>query len=583
VLRLFGRGIGGPVLVTGLVAFSGWCANCCAQNGSRGRPHASSNQSPYTIPVTVRLVVIDVVVTDGHGHPVHGLKQRDFSVFENDKAQEIRSFEERDAKSSEKLVAPKLPPLPPDTYMNVATTPEWGPLYVIVDDMPDMGMSDQVWARQELAKFLASKPAGARFALFVVAEDVHLVQGFTTDKGQLLKAFDVTRKRENLPWVFLYSANYPSEPFQVLAFLGRYLEGLPGRKNVIWLSSKFPIDSEEWEKPNMQGGTKDEGGGYRPAPGTMGESYDEKVMREAIDAIDTARISLYPVDVSGVGKEDLNAEDAARVTGGRASRTNNLVDDLRDATEDGASYYEISYAPTVPDYDGKMRRIRVTVRHRNYGLEYRRYYFADAPNAPLTDDEKKMAAATADQVAAHEPGDSMFAYMEHGAPEAHGILFRAQFHAGAAAMATPEQMADLVQQPAYFVVRKNNNKPAKLPPPIPLQAYTIDYLVVDRSAEQQPGGQVLEFAAGAYDINGKLLNGISQDAVRAEVTSGKVQPFFRAQQTLEVPTTATWLRVAVRDVITDRIGTLEIPLPLSADRQVAQKQKSAAGASDPGR
>ena len=62
-----------------------------------------------------------------------------------------------------------------------------------------------------------------------------------------------------------------------------------------------------------------------------------------------------------------------------------------------------------------------------------------------------------------------------------------------------------------------------------------------------------------------MLNGISQNAARQQ---GKNQPaeqekYFRAAQSFEVPTTAAWLRVAVRDVHTDQIGTMEIPLPLA--------------------
>jgi hypothetical protein len=190
----------------------------------------------------------------------------------------------------------------------------------------------------------------------------------------------------------------------------------------------------------------------------------------------------------------------------------------------------------------------------------------------LTDEDKRAILAVADQVVAHKQGDSLYAYMHHGAPIDHDIVFRAQFHAGPEAVATPDQMANLVEQPAYFVVRKKD-KPVKLPPPIPLRAYKIDYLVLDQSAEAHASGQVLEFAAGAYDIDGKLLNGIAQNAVRGDAQSGKGPgqlPFFRAEQTLDVPATAAWLRVAVRDVNTDRIGTMEIPLPLAADRQIAQ-------------
>jgi len=50
-------------------------------------------------------------------------------------------------------------------------------------------------------------------------------------------------------------------------------------------------------------------------------------------------------------------------------------------------------------------------------------------------------------------------------------------------------------------------------------------------------------------------------------------PLFRGEQTLEVPTTAQWLRVAVRDPATDRIGTIEVKLPLANDSSVASDSR----------
>jgi hypothetical protein len=162
----------------------------------------------------------------------------------------------------------------------------------------------------------------------------------------------------------------------------------------------------------------------------------------------------------------------------------------------------------------------------------------------------------------------MWAYMVRGAPMAHDVLFRAQIHAAAPVMATREQMADLQMQPAYFVLRRRNH-PAKVPPGIPLRRYTIDYLVMDLPAKARTG-QVLEFATCAYDEDGKMLNGISQNAVRVADSGKKGEPpLFRAEQKLDVPTTAQWLRVAVRDVATDRIGTIEVRLPLAGDNAPA--------------
>src|ERR1700678_1700461 len=44
-------------------------------------PSAASDQIT-TLHATARLVVLDVVVVDGDGHPVHGLKSSDFALTE---------------------------------------------------------------------------------------------------------------------------------------------------------------------------------------------------------------------------------------------------------------------------------------------------------------------------------------------------------------------------------------------------------------------------------------------------------------------------------------------------------------------
>src|SRR5664280_1261325 len=55
---------------------------------------SDSSQPSATIRSNPRLVLLNVVVTNSKGEPVHGLNQHDFSVFEDGKAQSIRSFEE---------------------------------------------------------------------------------------------------------------------------------------------------------------------------------------------------------------------------------------------------------------------------------------------------------------------------------------------------------------------------------------------------------------------------------------------------------------------------------------------------------
>lgn len=556
----------------------------------------STSGPAYTLRQTVRRVVVDVVVTDRDHNPVHGLKRRDFKVYEDGHEEEVRSWESFDMDHDRTFVPPREPALPPNTFMDIPASPERGPLYVIVYDMDHMGwgtnVDDQMTARKQVEKFLRAMPQGARVEFYMLAEKLQLLQGFTSDRDELLQVLDVKRKEGHIPWALLtrinYAQNDPDLPFNAMGMIAKSLDGLPGRKNLIWLCSQFPVafsgpmngPSGASVGPNGGAGgagtipnmTAQEITGSSSAAG-LDVTEQDLVMREAWDALNAAQVSVYPVDVMGLDPNggwagiDSVAQQTADATGGRAYyNRNDISQAMQEAMTDGGSYYEMTYAPQGHAYDGKVHRIRIAVDKPGYSLEYRQFYYDDDPDKPLTTDEKRVAEAIANHPAAHHPGDSLWAYMVRGAPMAHDVLFRAQIHAAAPVMATREQMADLQMQPAYFVLRKRN-RPAKVPPSIPMRQYTINYLVLDQQAKAR-GGQVLEFAACAYDADGKMLNGISQNAVRTLNMSGgkKGDPaLFRAEQTLEVPTTAEWLRVAVRDVATDRIGTIELRLPLASE------------------
>ena len=70
--------------------------------------------APYTLKSAIQRVVVDVVVKDKHGAPVHGLKQSDFTVLENGNPQDIKNFEEHTGlTAAAAATAPRLPPLPP--------------------------------------------------------------------------------------------------------------------------------------------------------------------------------------------------------------------------------------------------------------------------------------------------------------------------------------------------------------------------------------------------------------------------------------------------------------------------------------
>ena len=197
-----------------------------------------------TLHQTVRRVPIDVVVTDKQGNPVKGLTKEDFTVKEDKKPQTVLSFDYQDG-SVVSYVPPKLPPLPANTFVNLPTQQERGPLYVLYYDMVNTPMDNQMSAHQQILDFIDKMKPGTRVALFGNMAGLHLVQGFTSDHEQLKRAMLYDGPGPHFPKVFVDGRNYgwqdAGASLQCLKFIAEYLGGIPGRKNLIWLSSVFPI------------------------------------------------------------------------------------------------------------------------------------------------------------------------------------------------------------------------------------------------------------------------------------------------------------------------------------------------------
>jgi hypothetical protein len=269
---------------------------------------------------------------------------------------------------------------------------------------------------------------------------------------------------------------------------------------------------------------------------------------------------------------DYASEDSiAGLTGGQAVYSNNdLKGALAAATEAGADYYTISYSPSDQNYDGSLRKIKVGVAGHGYHLAYRQSYYAEDPETP-PHGQPVEAQDPAEQEALDQTPEALAAEMRPGAPMGREVFFSAHIHpVGAAALGTSAQMAYLATQPTYFT-RRRKNKPATPLQPILLQPYLIDYVVPTRQFKPQASSgpsATLEFAAAVFDADGKMLTSIVQKMDNAPATEPTNVPrtVYHAEQRIEVPLKAISIRVAVREVSTDLIGALEVPLPLAPER-----------------
>jgi VWFA-related protein len=608
-------GIGAVLLA---VLAGAWAQTPAGDAGASAARSSAASLGATVLSTTVRRVVLDVTVTDSKGAPVPGLTAADFEVSEDGKPQRILSFDANGFSSAMDYVPPKLPPQPPNTFLNLPKTPEKGPLYVLLYDLVNMDSWDQMdseedhrqqmIAREQMVKFIEEKPEGARFAIFVRSDGLHLIQGFTSDKALLYDAIE--SPRPHFPKVFLMAPNFGRgdrvSSLNTLNALATYLNGLPGRKDLIWFASQFPLSlfADDSAGPNYQAETKAtldllahdqiaiypvdaRGVALQDSYSSLGTSVHSDTITSATEAgaggpgggsggggtgSSPSTTSSFVQGSSTVNDSYSTMDGIAKETGGEAFYSNNdVAGELVKATENGGVYYTLTYSPTDTNYDGKLRAIEVKLAKKGYELAYRRYYYGTAAPSGSIVEGAATPGADAAKPKGRQVGDSLSANMEHGAPTAHQLLFIVQAHSmGAPTEGTPQEMAELATEPAYFQSRRKSVALKPLPP-VPLEKDVFDFNIPVRQFEEEPSLD-LEVAAAVYDADGQLMNAFVRVAKKEldEAPGAAGEPrFFRIEEELEVPEGAATMRFAVRDRLNDRLGAMEVKLPLAPEGAAA--------------
>jgi VWFA-related protein len=417
-----------------------------AAQGQQPAPAASAPAPPSKSAVTLhagtQLVVVDVVVTGKDRKPVHGLKQSDFALTEDNAPQTLNHFEEHIALTAADATkfAP-MPKLPAGVFTNYTPDPVGGAVDVLLIDALNTPVKDQLFVRQQLLAYLNSASSGARIAIFGLTSRLTILQGFTSDpavlKAVASKKFgksspllqdavggngiqnsvaddmeDAGMPADTVANVRQFEAETQSYQTQLrvkytldaMSQLARYLSSIPGRKNLIWFSGSFPIsifpDSTLTNPFSV-----------------VADSSDQ--FRDAVNLLARSQVAVYPVDARGLFnssvfdaattrnytsqaaqragqpsrmQQDLNkfnndtaAEHStmsqmAEGTGGRAFyNTNGLTQAVAEAINDGSNFYTLTYTPGNTARNGEFRKIKVQLARQGFNLAYRHGYYADDP------------------------------------------------------------------------------------------------------------------------------------------------------------------------------------------------------------
>jgi VWFA-related protein len=531
----------------------------CVLEG-QANPAQEPVEGRYVLKSESPLVVLDVVVTDKKGQPVHGLKAADFTVLEKGQKMTLQSFDEyRADQASPPATKAARQALGPNVFTNVAEARNDGPLNVLLMDALNTPVANQMYLREQMLEYVKKVPQGTRIAIFGLSNRLYILQGDTADPAVLKADMQMFRsKKVSLPLAL--RGPYTRAAIQDLA---RYLSGLPGRKNLIWFAGSFNLGIlRDLNRENRLG--------------AMPDLADD--VKWTANLLTRARVAVYPIDARGLftnpdmsadvigppgggpmnpgawlnseghfldqrAHEHIGMNILAEGTGGKAFYdTNGLKEAVQEAINDGSNYYTLAYVPTDRRRDGGYRSVSVKLDQPDVNLFYRQGYFAYDPN----DSRGHRGKAP--------PMSVMDSAMQFGAPSPTQILFMAKIVPAAGT----EDTLPPTNQP---------NPREKLKPPY--RHYTVwcgpDLRNVAFTATTDGiRHQSLEFEILLYNPDGELINAIREmvklklPAVR-DVSRGWSGLEFH--QSIDAPAKGEYfLRIGVHDLSSDRVGAVEVPL-----------------------
>jgi VWFA-related protein len=586
-----------------------------------------------------RTVVLDVVVTGRDGKPVKGLHKDDFQVVEDGHPQAITFFEEHSGAHPLAASESSLPPLPPNIFTNIPRVPPSDSVTVLLLDSMNTQLQDQSFVHAQMMKYLKSVQPDTRMAIFALGNHLTYIQGFTDDasllaaalsnpkfgagpvSSPLLKSQGENAAEAQAPALMQQlatetgSASLASSvaalqqfqaeqnasqndtrlklTLQALQELAGYLAGIPGRKNVIWFSSAFPLVLFPNQSTTDTYASQPAGSINRDDFATA-RTYGEEI-RKTDAMLAAAQVAIYPVAAEGLAnnstydagnqlvgastgqqaQQQLNQslqndaiqrnanhttmEEIARDTGGAAYvNTNGLAGAVAKVIDQGSYFYTMTYTPTNTAADGRFRKIQVKLSREDSGngakLAYRRgYYAADA---------KQIKAQVA-----KSPGDPLHPFMGPGMPASTQIplalrVQRIAMQSGAASPGDAPPLQKRNQPPSSKPAGDNPNLKG------PFTRYTVDFVIAASGLELDPNPDgsrhgKIEATLVVYSHEGQALNwmirnlDLDMDAARyAQVKANGVN--FSLD--IDVPNGGVSLRAGVFDLDSNLAGTLEIPL-----------------------
>jgi VWFA-related protein len=371
-----------------------------------------------------RLVEINVVVRDKAG-PVADLRKEDFTVLDNGKPRRIDVFAVTDSRSPQQATGGAAPPGVVSNIRNAAGAIAQTATVLLLDFMnSSTDANREKDAINQFVRYLRTVREGDGIALFVLGYQLHAIQDFTNANAVLLRAaaglkaldeagIEVSSRAQlatllgpppisapgggvtftaapgfgdtNITTSATNRSVATADAFEAIA---RYLYGVPGRKNLVWMSSGAPFQPAA---SPLQAGSKSQ---------PTRESADEfsRQLNRALKALVETNVAVYPVyylEPNGPYPETITR--IATATGGRFERANDVLAAVRTALADGSVSYTLGFDPGDERLDGKLHELKVAVNRKDLEVRHRSGHYSSAQSL----DEKERQSIAAELLASH--------------------------------------------------------------------------------------------------------------------------------------------------------------------------------------
>jgi len=289
-----------------------------------------------------RLVQLSVIAADKKGHAVENLKKEDFVLLDNGKPQNIALFSTESAAHSESVTeaSDSRSALPPNVFSNRLRHADESPgsVTVILFDVLNTSFSDQAYVRTQILKFLQQLQPQDHVAIYLLTNHLQVINEFTQDSKSLLKAI---QRFQAFPSLLLANSSQPLASAQdfgggdpkaavrlagllndvnsklsdlsnvnrvditsrAIEAIANHVSGIPGRKNLVWVSGGFPISISFTSNDNS------------PVD-AQSQNFTSQLERLA-RVLNQSNLAIYPVDARGLligGESDATSGVLGSVT-----------------------------------------------------------------------------------------------------------------------------------------------------------------------------------------------------------------------------------------------------------------------------